>query len=320
MIRILLVTSWETSCGVAEYAHYLKAGLEQTGEVEITVESNLHPGAVMQGLRGRYDLLVLNYHAALLSPWHPEHIEAVRKHGIPVVVIYHDSGLPSTEQCQSLYWAANRMIVHEPGTLDLPEVVYIRQGIPDWELPWQYDQDKRTGWSGGRPILGTIGFPYGWKNYDKLAEITAQVGWALMLIAPTATLDQTRAWSAINPYTGVQTTFLTRESAIAMLAGCDATAFLYVCNNAGTSGAIRMGVAARKPVIALSSCRQFRDLHEDPLGHEVIRWCATFDQAEERLRKVPIGRVDPGIVALAEQDSWTRIARKHLAVYQEILR
>lgn len=81
-----------------------------------------------------------------------------------------------------------------------------------------------------------------------------------------------------------------------------------------------MGVAARKPVIALSSCRQFRDLHEDPLGHEVIRWCATFDQAEERLRKVPIGRVDPGIVALAEQDSWTRIARNHLAVYKEILR
>ena len=39
---------------------------------------------------------------------------------------------------------------------------------------------------------------------------------------------------------------------VAALSVCTATAFLYECHNSGTSGAIRLGIAALKPVYRLA--------------------------------------------------------------------
>ncbi len=58
--------------------------------------------------------------------------------------------------------------------------------------------------------------------------------------------------------------FVERRSVVAWLTACDATAFLYLNANTGTSGAIRMGIAARRPMLATDPdvCRQFRDLKD----------------------------------------------------------
>ena len=67
---------------------------------------------------------------------------------------------------------------------------------------------------------------------------------------------------------------------------------------------------ARKPVIAFSTCRQNRALYADALGAQAIQWVETFEDAADRLRWwVTPGPVDPGIVALAAQDSWAGLVQ-----------
>jgi glycosyltransferase involved in cell wall biosynthesis len=282
------------------------------------------------------DVLHLNYQAALHSRWTLDRIRRVQQLGIKVVVTYHDTGVPNSDQCKAIVDAADVTIIHEPAD-DLPaeKVRYWRMGVPGPRRPTRltvhgasffasetYDAINREigfeGWD-GQPVLGSIGFPLPWKNYDTLAAITRDVGWALLLIAPTADRAQCERWRAINPDLLVRTDFVSQSEATSLLAGCDATAFHYVCHNTGQSGAILQGIAARKPVLALSTCRQFRALYDDPLGKRAIRWYHSDEGLAMRLRETFPHRYDPGIVALAEQESWATLGAKYAALYRGLV-
>lgn len=317
MINVLLVTTWGAACGISEHASMLKEAVERADpEIQITpCPEALDPFTRLR-LDWTPDVLHLNYQASLHSRWTPLAIRAWREEKqIPIVVTFHDTGVPNSGQCKQVIVACDAAVVHEPFD-DLPEekTRYWRMGVPAWQPPYQYDRRD------DRPILGSLGFPFPWKCYDQLAQVTAANGWGLVLLAPGATPEQIAAWQQMNPHTTVEPYFLPRSLAISQLAGCDATAFTYVTHNTGQSGAILQGIAAHKPVLALNTCRQFRALHEDPLGREAIRWATTFEEVGVFLRRLPIQRLDPGIVALAEQDSWTRLGRRYADVYREVMR
>lgn len=325
-MRVLLVTTWNTPCGIAEHSFYLKQAVEAADpSIEIVPEPlALDPTALSIDLRkGGIDLIHLNYHAALHSRWTPDWIRNFQAVGLQVLVTYHDTGVPNSDQCKQIAYVLrprlDAMVVHEPfDDLPIEKTHYWRMGVPGWTGEDVYDWSPRS-WCARRPILGSIGFPFGWKNYDQLARVTAEVDWALLLIAPTATPEQIAAWRAINPHLLVHPEFLHRDRALVCLAGCDATAFMYVCHNTGQSGAILQGIAARKPVIALATCRQFRALYEDRLGQEAITWVDTFEDLAIALRwRVPIARVDPGIVALAHQDGWAQLGTRYASLYHAL--
>jgi hypothetical protein len=327
-VRVALVTTWETACGIAEHSAFLKQAVEAADpEIAITPITDLHPHAILgletPSLKPPFDLVVLNYHAALHSQWTPQAIFDVQvRLKIPVMVIYHDTGVPCNDQCVGIVTAADAAVVHEPCAEFeglRPGVFYWRMGVPAWpgkHHAWGQETFWKT-WP-DQPVLGSIGFAFPWKNYGTLAEITAAVGWALYLIAPQATTEEIGLWQKLNPATYVYSGFMAREEAIRKLAACDATAFTYTCQNAGQSASILMGIAARKPVFALESCRQFRALYQDPLANKYIRWCTGFEQLQERLPNVIPGRVDCGIVALAEQDSWPKLGHKFARLWREL--
>lgn len=330
-LPVLLVTTWDQPCGIAEHAFYLKESIEAADpQIHIEVESTgtLHPASVLNR-ETISPVVILNYQAGLLSQWHPEHLRQVQARGSSVVVIYHDTGVPNSDQCKALYQVADVFIVHEPAK-DLPQAIYWRMGVPAaGNRAMQYGRRFRDtpgfvenscfkAWD-GQLVLGSIGFPSGWKNYDQLAKVTAEVGWALLLIAPGATAAQIAGWAASNPNLTVWPTFTSRLTASALLAGCDATAFCYVCHNTGQSGAILQGIAARKPVHALATCRQFRALFNDKLGRTAITWTETFEDLAFNLSHFTrIERVHPPIVALAEQESWSRLGRKFAGLCREL--
>ena len=216
----LLVTS-EGACGIAEHSAYLKAAVEAADlSLHITLHTDLHPRSVHTG----YDLIWLNYHAALHSQWTPEWIHHFKAAGVPVGCTWHDTGVPNSDHCKSIYAVADVFVVHEPCP-DPPNALYWRQGVPARQAPWVYAEERR-------PLLGTCGFDFPWKNFAVLREAAAEAGWGLTFVG------------------GRAEAFLPRDAVVSHLAGCDATAFLYHCHNTGTSGAIRQGLAARKPVIA----------------------------------------------------------------------
>ena len=324
-MRVALVTTWGIACGIAEHSALLVEALQQADpSIAVEIVSDLHPQAILgrreAPAQTAVDLVVLNYQAALHSQWTPGAITAVKQTlGVPVVVVYHDTGVPNSEQCQGIAAAADAMIIHEPAE-DLPgRVEYWRMGVPPWPAG-DYAWGRETWWKAypDQPVLGSVGFPFPWKNYTELARIAGEVGWACHLLAPQATTAQITEWQALNPHTRVESAFLPRAEVIRKLAACDATAFLYTCANTGQSGAVLQGIAARKPVFAFESCRQFRALYADPLANKYVRWCTSFAQFQERLANTILGRVDCGMVALAEQESWARLGRKYAALFHAL--
>lgn len=326
-MKVLLVTTWDTPCGIAEHSRALKAAVEavDSGIEVVPYPEALAPEALFTA--PPFDVLHLNYHAALHSRWTPLTVRRVREAGYPVVVTFHDTEVPNSVLCTTLVHEVDRMVVHEP-CRDLPNeerVVYLRQGVPARRGYFLYGTGEGEfcfkQWP-DQPVLGSVGFPFPWKNYPLLAEATAAAGWGLLLLAPGASADDVAAWRERNPAMLVVTDFVPAQTVVAYLGGCDATAFLYTCANTGTSGAIRQGIAARKPVIASvpEACRQFRDLHLDTLGHNAIRWITpSLDGLVTALSRVPIQRVDAGIVALAEQDSWVRAGRVYAGIYHSLV-
>ena len=335
-MRVLLVTTWDQACGIAEHSFYLKYAVEQAdGTIEVQpCPAYLDPNALFADAGDPVHdeeapsmppaIVHLNYHGALHSRWTAETIaEVKRRYQIPVVVTYHDTGVPNSEHCKAVVAAADAAVIHEPAD-DLDEVHaphYWRMGVPDWPMPrsWWFDS-TRFRRSEHQPVLGSIGFPFPWKNFDLLAKITAELGWALVLIAPTASEEWVRGIRAINPASLILTTFVQRDEALSLLGACDATAFPYVCHNTGQSGAILQGVGARKPVHAFSTCRQFRSLFADPLGRTAITWADDVEQLRFNLSHFTrIERVHAPMVALAEQESWARLGQKYSTLYKELV-
>lgn len=325
MISVLLVTTWKTACGIAEHSAMLKEAIDREEDIRLDPHSDLDPASLDRSCAGvPYTIVHLNYQASLHSRWSPDVIRALRARKFKVLVTYHDTGVPNSDQCKGVIDAADAAVVHEPFD-DLPgnKTYYWRMGVPNGPSGFAYHDERRYGmWKlayPAQPVLGSIGFPFGWKNYDKLAEVTGDAGWALMLIAPNATDAQIAGWRQINPYTTVFRDFVERDAAITYLADCDATAFCYVCHNTGQSGAVLQGIATRKPVIALRTCRQFRALAEDPLGSHAILWSDTFEDVRDYLQNLYIGRIDPLIVALAHQDGWPALGKRYAQLYRSLV-
>ena len=315
-MNVLLITPWGDHCGIAEHsAQLVEATRAADSDLVYEIDPDLHPSHVLcRPLDGFPKLIVLNYHAALLSQWHASHIKDAQAMGAKVLVIYHDTGIPNTDQCKRLWEVADAFIVHEPGMDDLPGAIYWRMGVPAYSGKTAYYSPMMF----ARPTLGTIGHNFGWKNWPELAKITRAVGWGFLILTPEMSEADEQALQAINPWLDVRRA-LPNDEAIETLHACDATAFVNVCANAGQSAAILMGIAARKPVIALSSCRQYRALHDDPVGQRTIRWASTFEDVQDFLRYGYFaGRFDTGIVALAEQESWEHLGRKYADLYREL--
>lgn len=310
-MTVLLVTTWNIPCGIAEHSAMLVE--YTTGEdLGFEIEPELHPDAVFARIdKGQKpDVLCLNYHAALHSQWHPRHIAMIRVH-CPVVVIYHDTYQTNGEQAHGLYDVADAFIVHEPVD-DLPKAIYWRQGIPDTS-DWRWRQPQP-------PLVGSAGFPFAWKNFDLLCDAAALVGWRVRLFAPGATPDQCERWERCDPRVVVCTDFLERYQLIGALRECDATAFLHYCHNSGTSGAIRLGIAARKPVLALAGCRQMRDLEHDELGARAIHWITDGrpEGVAAALAEINGVAFDGRVTALAERDSWRRLGQHYRELFTSL--
>ena len=349
MITVRPISTWGIPCGIAEHTKHLIEAMH-AGRHGVFVQTpdprELDPDYFFGGT---YDCEVvwLNYHAALHARWTPEQVCRLFAHGKSVVVTFHDTGVPNSLQCTDLWSAVSsygsywRFIVHEPSP-DLPGAIYLRQGIPPWAGRWEYSlQHSTTGFSpvdgviespdqlhtlfglpwGIRPRVGTVGFPFPWKNYDLLCAAATLAGWSVLLFAPGATDEQIARWRQLNPWTAVVRAFVPSPQIVSALAGCDATAFLYQCANTGTSGAIRQGIAARKPLIATSGCRQFRDLEEEPLGASAIYWAKDLspEGVAAALNTVYTGApIDPRIHRIAERDSWANQAAKYADVFKAV--
>lgn len=316
-MKVLLVTSWGTSCGIACHSANLKSAVEQADPsiVVIPSEAHLDPGIIpLQGVESA-QIIHLNWHRALHSRWSPLHIGYLQGLGYQVVITFHDTygELPPDDLSVALCDKADAFIVHEP-CLDLPKAIYWRMGVPEnlgyvGELP----SFRRA-----HPVLGTVGHDFPWKGWEMLARITHELGWGLLICTPAMTSEREAELALLNPRLAIRRDYAS-PMVIGELQACDATAFTFVCGNSGQSASMLLGIAAKKPVLAFSACRQMRSLYADPLGRAEICWCDDEEDLRGYLLTVPLERLDPGICALAEQDGWPKLGQKFAALYRSLV-
>lgn len=333
-MRVLLVTSNREECGIREYGRML---IEAVGLVDggILVQEFPDPLASVEAIAqgGRYDIIHLNHHAALHSGWLPAHVRALQEHGHAVVVTQHDTfetwgimadrGLPD-------FRGADALFVHEPvrglthddgGVLPPSNVHYIHQPVPlerPAPLPRSFGRPYGPG-----PVVGTVGFAFPWKNYELLCRAAKIAGWSPLIIAPGATVEQCQSWQDLcGERAIIFPAFVSRQQVVSLLGACDATAFLYNTGNSGTSGAVRMGIAAGRPCIVMApetGNRQVRDLEPD----SGIYWAMSEEDVSNHLSSLAL---DMGVLEhwtlacrrLAVRDSWLRAGERYAAAYRRV--
>lgn len=319
-MKIWAVTSYGTACGIAAYAESLQDALQQVApSIHLLPDASwLDPESLLDALEQTTpetfpDVVWLNHHKGLHSRWHEGKIAQVQDQGIKVVATVHDTQgeAPPDAVVAALYQTADACVVHEP-CVGLERATYLRQGVPAYSPP------NAPPYALDRPWLGTVGWNFPWKGFDQLAQVTGACGWGLLILSNDATLADMQRWQEKNPHCSAISGYLSTGRIVSELARCDATAYCYRCANTGTSGAIRLGMAARKPVIAFRECRQFRELRllDTALA---IHWCGGFEDLPWMLAQVPIQRCDPGIVALAHLDSWTNQARVYAELFNRVV-
>lgn len=322
-MRVALVSS-AGQCGIAEHSYQLEAAVRHA---DVSIEIRMNPdwldpaGFGTENPITQFDVVHLNYHRGLHSRWTPEVIRCFPD--LRFVITFHDT---YEEQPDQLPWDllkldnVRRMVVHEPCDLaDSWKTRYWRQPVP--ARTGQSVLPVNTFWPPGpwRPTLGTVGFDFPWKNYNLLAEVTAACGWNLRIVGQVPE-DRQLTLRELNPRTYFDG-YVDTGYAVAALEACDATAFLYTCANSGTSGAIRLGIAAGRPLIATHGCRQFRDL-EDPSHWNGIHWrnanadsLAGFLTGRDMTSYPRANGYELALIALAEQESWVRGGRAYAHLY-----
>jgi glycosyltransferase involved in cell wall biosynthesis len=266
-------------------------------------------------LRG--DLVHLNYHRGLHSRWTPEVIASYGP--TPFVITFHDTFETQPDDLAFRLldtFNVRGMVVHEPCDLvSHPKVHYWRQPCPPpLGRGWPADIPKVFTAHGWRPTLGTLGWDFPWKNYDLLADVTAERGWNLRIVGKVDG-DRRKALAARNPNIWFDG-YVETPDAIAKLSACDATAFLYTCANSGTSGAIRQGITAGKPLIAATGCRQFRDLEGTAEGWP-IRWIAPNADALAMTLDTGEYGYSFALIGLAQDLSWEKVGPQYAKLYRD---
>jgi hypothetical protein len=290
------VTSPNDHCGIYEYGRLLQ---ENVIEHKIRIIEERNPEFKEIIIPPGIQIVHVNHHAALHANWIPDYIKLLQENDLKVVVTQHDTfedfeimldrGFPD-------FRCADALIVHErvTGLVHCPNVYYFRQGVPAPEPAIRPPV---------RPCVGTIGFPFPWKRFSLLRAAAEEAGWHCLV------LDSEAKWTP-------------HRKAIQLLSGCDATAFLHNSGNSGTSGVIRMGIAARKPVIATPG-RQMKDLVLDDLARSAIWWVESKDEIVNALGhlkvKANLELWTSGIVDLAVQDSWVNLGEKYAGVYRRLV-
>lgn len=360
-LRVLLVTSWDTPCGIAahsamlqEAVHRADPGIAVFPDADALDPEDFSVKAAMYD--GEFSLIHLNHHDALHSRWTPDHVRKAREAGIPVLVTYHDTTAdpsPSSKLAQ-LARVASSVVVHEPlDPRNAIKAIYWRQPVPaPARAPVDYAHDHHgwyasyrqeihngdmENWGKGiyteaaqplwkaypqQPVLGTVGFDFPWKNFDRLARLTADLGWAYVCLSNNMTPERVAQIKTVNPHSLVIPEYLPTPVIVNYLAGCDATAFPYECANTGTSGAIRLGIAALRPVFAFPSCRQFRDLYEDEERRSLIHWVEDWLHFEVQLLTFSTAAgatSDWRSRRLAHQDAWEQAGKNYAQLYRMLV-
>lgn len=250
MIKVGIVTTLAPeACGHRVYAEEL---MQSVTDPDIEFKHIGRPfnfNSVVERIKD-CDVVHWNHSWQLHSDLKPEHIQHFKSMGKKTVCTWHES---HTENRSALTVAFDAVVVHQK-TVD--GFIHIPVGIWDMPLPQQPITD----------FIGVVGFPFDYKNYPVAARVARTCGARLLAFLPEAVHGDVRKVvgeiQRYCPNASIRTDFVPQAEIIQAFSQCLFTMFPYSHTGSGIGGSVRLGIAARRPVV-ISNVVRFGDLLED---------------------------------------------------------
>jgi glycosyltransferase involved in cell wall biosynthesis len=297
----LLVPSWQSPCGVAEYARHLTESL-------VNVEGTRH----IQDVRGARVLHVQHEPSLFDDTRLTALVQQARAHRVPVAITQHTIGRAHAawEREADVLVSLGQRGAHELRTRwPNKRVEHIPCGCPTWFPPRKARRGR---------VIGAFGFLEAHKGFWQLLEVLrALPGTELFLISHAKHPEQDARWSQACAGLPVRhcRDFLPIEQVASRLAAeADVLAFWYdEAAHASISSAARVGLATGVPVVT-SPTAWFEDLGGVTLQpRNLVEGIARMLDDEGLCDDLTTAARD-----YCHENDWSRTAARHLALWQSM--
>lgn len=312
MIKVGLVTTWEEPCGHFCYASELVEHVSICDVQFVIIGRPFTPQTIIgKALEAQCDIVHINHANQLFGDLNASHIKHLRSLGIKTVATWHES---TTENRSELTVAFDRVVVHQ-ATSD--GFARINDGI------WNFPASGQT----YTDFVGIVGFPFAYKNVEITAEAVAHAGLRLKAFLPAShhvDVDPImRAVIAKCPGSVVYTGWNEQKQIIREFQSCMMTLFPYAHCGTGIGGSVRLGIAARRPVI-ISKVVRFQDLldgYRDEfyvIDNPYPRTNEIYNAVQAVKADLLLGYAKVPSRCIADMD-WKKSAAAYVQIYQELM-
>jgi len=328
-MRVAMVAPWGSArCGIRSYTKYLAEELSKHVELWVVPHYRYAPPdrgyarwLARRVLSLKPDILHIQHEYGIWNVWDPgvfiEFLQLVRSSRARVVVTMHSTGFPVEAEIARL---ADAIIVHNRYMYgrfqgDKEKAFIIPHGCRLINISKDAAR-RRLGIDPSRYVIGVFGFIDYRKGHDIALEAFSRLRDAMMVFVGGWHTDSG------NPYMagiarrarelGVKVTGYVDDATFELwLSAVDVV--LHPARAVSESGVVCAALGAGKPVVTTD--------HPALEDKPVLR-CRTVDEMVEALEKLrdPKQRDEWGRRAreYAEQNSWTRIAEKHIELYKKL--
>lgn len=294
MLKVGLLSSWNTRCGISEYSRYLAEAMRRSGDVRLLVFGSRNFGELAIRPYAADELPCMDVQA-----WHPD-----REMALDVETIL-DAGLDILHiQYSNLFYNRRRLVQLMRRFNGVLALTYhdkaIGRAFP-WQLPDLLFAHREDVGLGPRrlipqgidirpPVVKMFGLGGKARDVDLVASICERNGWRLE--------------STFGRQTWLETEELRR-----WLRDCDAIVLWYPeVRTSGGSASAPLAIGTRRPVF-VNDVQSFSDLPERTNN---LRKVSTPEELESAMR-------DELVDDYAESRSWDRVASSIVDAYREAL-
>ena len=248
-MRVGLITTWKEKCGLAAYSGNIVKNLPEINWRIIGREEWGDNFSNVPNIARECDLVHIMHQGGLMASMSPEIVSACDK----TVV---------TKQCTGMEHVFNAATVK---TSHIKEDGYhfIPHGIP------VVDREVLMSDAVARPLhIGCAGIPFNGKGHWEAIQIAELANTGVILVMPENPHTSLDLAYHITEYCRkneipywIETDWLPEEDVARILSWASVNVFYYTRPANGISGAVRMGLAARRPTI-VSNHSQFQDIIE----------------------------------------------------------
>jgi glycosyltransferase involved in cell wall biosynthesis len=306
-MKVGLATTWNEPCGIAEYSKNLISSCQ---DIDFKILGRPYEATSLIARASDCDVVNFQYESGFLGIFHPGIMKQFNK---PTVLTLHDSHPDNNRAVYPFTNEADVVVVHEKtsdGFIHIPQPVISSPVLNDF-ANYKY--------------AVTAGFPLPWKGFELLAQATSilvkkEVLAGARFIGPRNPHCDT--FSVMNtvkhflPEADYITEWYEQSEVIRLMQECPVSVFPYADCKPGISSAVRLGLAARRPIV-LSRCRQFRDLFDYEDEIEFVDGTLSPESLARAITKALESGKYPKRVL--EDMSWTKAAQMYKDIYTGLI-